>query len=346
MTEKLEITLEKVKKNIDDYILLDMRDAVSYRNGHIDGALLYKDFDLSDIKVDKIPVLYCEYGEKSLAEAEKLSSEGINVLSLKDGFKSWLASCFTILEKKELERYDRQMILPQIGLEGQEKLKKASVLIVGAGGLGSPAALYAAAAGIGNIGIIDGDTVCLHNLQRQILHSTERIGKNKSESAKETLEALNDNITVKSFPFYLTKDNAVEIINKYDLVIDCTDSTDLKLLINDICVELRKPFIYGGASGLTGQVMTCIPGKTPCLRCIFEDVPPDNGCFSCETAGILGAVCGITGSVQALEAVKYFTMPSDEPVGKMFIIDGASLRTRCMSLKKRNSSCKVCGKDH
>lgn len=206
---------------------------------------------------------------------------------------------------EELKRYSRNIINREIGVEGQKKLASSSVLIAGAGGLGSPAALYLAAAGVGRIGIIDGDKVDISNLQRQIIHDTQRIGINKAVSAKESIEKLNPNIKVEIYENYLDEENGYDIIKKYDLVLDCFDSFISKMILNDICVNLKKPYIHGGAAGFGGQIYTYIPDKTPCLRCITGgETPGDNG-LNCINGGIAGFTVGAIGAVQAGEATKY-----------------------------------------
>lgn len=235
--------------------------------------------------------------------------------------------------------------MPQIGLEGQIKLKNAKVLIIGAGGLGSPVSLYLAGAGIGHIGIMDADAVSLSNLQRQIAHSISTEGVNKALSAQKSMMALNDQIEVTSYPFRLTSENAEEIISKYDFVIDACDNFETKFLINDACVLMKKPFCHAGILGFEGQVMTWIPGDYPCYRCIFEEIPEKGSVPNCSQAGIIGAVAGIAGSVQALEAVKYFTGAGELLTGKLFTFNGLTMRTRIVPFSEKNSECRVCSEN-
>ena len=180
-----------------------------------------------------------------------------------------------MLGSDEMERYARQIILPEIGRNGQKKLAKSKVLVIGAGGLGSPAALYLAAAGVGYIGIADGDVVSLSNLQRQILHRQVRLGENKAASAKKTLQELNQNIFVQAYPFYLQDENILKIVQEYDFIIDASDRLENKFLINDACVLIKKPFVHAGILQFGGQIMTYVPGEGPCFRCIFEDMPEE-----------------------------------------------------------------------
>ncbi len=246
----------------------------------------------------------------------------------------------TELSPEEYLRYDRQIILTQLGTEGQLKLKNASVLIIGAGGLGSPAALYLAGAGIGHIGIMDADEVSVSNLQRQIAHSMETEGINKALSAKQALEKLNNTIEVRAYPFRLTPENAAEYIGQYDFILDCCDNFETKFLINDTCVRLGIPFCHAGILEFGGQVMTWIPGGDfPCYRCVFEDVPEDGD----VPKGIIGAVAGIAGTVQALEAVKYLTGAGELLAGKLFTFDGLTMKTRTVRFSSRNPECGACG---
>ena len=249
----------------------------------------------------------------------------------------------SILTAEEYLRYDRQIILSQIGEKGQIKLKNSGVLIVGAGGLGSPAALYLAGAGVGRIGIIDADSVSASNLQRQIVHSMKTEGVNKALSAKQRLEELNSNIEVEAFPFSLTPENAEEYIGKYDFVIDGCDNFETKFLINDTCVLMEKPFCHAGILGFEGQVMTWVPqGEHACYRCVFEEIPDGDSVPNCSQAGIIGAVAGIAGTVQALEAVKYITGAGELLLDRLFVFDGLSMKTRFVNISGKNPECRVC----
>ncbi len=252
---------------------------------------------------------------------------------------------FEELNAEEVRRYDRQMILPQVGSEGQKKLKNASVLIVGAGGLGFPAALYLVGAGVGTIGIMDADTVSISNLQRQIIHNMDTEDMNKAESAKLSLQKLNDRIEIRAYPHALTVDNAEEIISEYNFIIDAVDNFETKFLINDVCVLLKKPFCHAGILRFEGQVMTYVPGNNPCYRCVFEEIPESGSIPNCSQAGIIGAVAGIIGSIQALEAVKYLLGVGELLTGEIFVLDGLSMRTRIVSVNKKNERCRVCGND-
>ncbi len=241
------------------------------------------------------------------------------------------------------ERYARQMIITEIGPEGQEKLSSARVLIIGAGGLGTPCALYLAGAGIGTIGIADADEVSVSNLHRQVMHPFSRVGVNKAESAKASMLALNEEVNVVTYPYFLTPDNIQDIINDYDFVIDCVDNFETKFLINDTCVKLRKPFCHGGVIRFNGQVMTYVPGQGPCYRCIFEDVPAEGDVPNNADVGVTGPAVGVIGSIQALEAIKYITGIGELLTGRMLVFDGLTMETRIAKFPKASIWCPACG---
>lgn len=247
------------------------------------------------------------------------------------------------LQEREMERYERQIILPGVGLKGQKKLKHAKVLIVGAGGLGSPAALYLAGAGIGKIGIADADEVSLTNLHRQILHKTQNEGKNKAESAKEGLLQFNDEVHVVTYPYFLTPDNISDIIAGYDFIIDAVDNFETKFLINDACVIAGKPFCHAGILQFQGQIFTYVPGQGPCYRCIFEEIPSKGSIPNCSQVGVMGPTVGVLGCMQALEAMKYILGIGKLLTGRMYIFDGLTMTSRIAKFPKSSSHCRVCG---
>ena len=247
------------------------------------------------------------------------------------------------LTDEQLSRYSRHITLKEIGAKGQKKLLAAKVLIIGAGGLGAPAAMYLAAAGVGTIGIADCDKVELSNLQRQIIHTTNDVGKSKVQSAAETINALNPDVNVVTYEAYINSKNIADIIKDYDFIIDGTDNFPAKFLINDACVLGGKPFCHAGILRFEGQLMTYIPGKGPCYRCIFEAPPPKDSVPSCREAGVIGAMAGIIGSMQALEAVKYITGQGEMLSGSMLIFDGLKMEWRKVRLPKKVHSCPVCG---
>jgi len=245
--------------------------------------------------------------------------------------------------KDQAERYSRHFVLDEIGPQGQRKLSDAKVLIIGAGGLGSPAAMYLAAAGIGSIGIADADDVDLSNLQRQILHGRQDAGRAKVLSAKETLNRMNPDVAVHTYRMLVTADNIMELIQKYDFIIDATDNIPSKFLINDACVLAKKPFSHAGVIRFQGQLMTYVPGEGPCYRCVFRDPPPKDAVPTCKDVGVVGAMCGVIGSLQAMEAIKYILGVGDLLTGTLLTCDALTMRFRRVTLPKDTSDCPVCG---
>ncbi|WP_036904724.1 HesA/MoeB/ThiF family protein [Prevotella sp. AGR2160] len=245
------------------------------------------------------------------------------------------------LTEEQIERYSRHILLADVGLEGQEKIMNAKVLIVGAGGLGSPVALYLAAAGVGTIGIIDADNVDLSNLQRQVIHFTKDVGKPKVESAKEKMQAINPDVKVNTYKEFLYSGNALDIIKDYDFVIDGTDNFPVKFLINDACVMLGKPFSHGGILRFKGQTFTHVPGSA-CYRCMFKEPPPAGAVPTCSQAGVLGAIAGMLGTIQAAEALKYITGVGELLTNRLLTFDAKTMDFRTIPVKQRDS-CPICG---
>ncbi|MDO4321286.1 MAG: molybdopterin-synthase adenylyltransferase MoeB [Lachnospiraceae bacterium] len=244
---------------------------------------------------------------------------------------------------EQLERYSRHIILKEVGAKGQKKLMNARVLIIGAGGLGAPAAMYLAAAGVGTIGIADADEVDLSNLQRQIIHSTEDVGKAKVQSAKETMNKMNPDVTVRTYRTFVSAENIMELIQDYDFIIDGTDNFPAKFLINDACVLAKKPFSHAGIIRFRGQLMTYVPGAGPCYRCVFKDPPPKDAVPTCKQAGVIGAMGGVIGSLQAMEAVKYILGVGDLLTGYLLTFDAIKMEFRKIKLPSRVADCAVCG---
>jgi molybdopterin-synthase adenylyltransferase len=238
------------------------------------------------------------------------------------------------LNDEQIERYMRHLSLGEIGGKGQEKLVNASVLVIGAGGLGSPAALYLTAAGIGRIGLVDGDVVDRSNLQRQVLHSTPDIGRPKVVSAKEKLNALNPAVQIETHQFFLDHTNILDLVNQYDFVLDATDGFPIKFLINDACVLANKPFSHAGILRWDGQIMTCLPWRSASYRCVFREQPPPGAVPTCAEAGVLGAMAGTVGTIQATEAVKYFLGKGELLENRLFIYDSLRMRTRTVNVKR------------
>lgn len=243
---------------------------------------------------------------------------------------------------EQLERYSRHIILKEIGTKGQKKLAAAKVLIIGAGGLGAPAAMYLAAAGVGQIGIVDADVVDRSNLQRQIIHTTPDLNKPKVLSAKETMEAINPDVNVVVYQTFLYSKNILGIIADYDFILDGTDNFPAKFLINDACVMANKPFSHAGIIRFKGQLMTVIPHESPCYRCAFHNPPPKGAVPTCREAGIIGATAGVIGSLQALEAVKYITGAGELLTGKLLTFDALTMNFHTVKLPARGDGCAVC----
>lgn len=248
--------------------------------------------------------------------------------------------------KERMERYARHRVLKEIGEKGQERLFNGKVLLIGTGGLGSPAAFYLAAAGIGTIGIADADVVDLSNLQRQIIHNMQSLGRPKVESAKERIHLLNPDVHVVTYKDMVTSHNIADIIRDqdYDFIIDGTDNFSSKFLINDACVLLGKPFCHAGVVRFGGQAMTYVPGAGPCYRCVFDAPPPEGAVPSSKEVGILGAIPGVMGGIQATEAVKYILGAGQLLTGRLLMYDGLAMTFRTIPIS-RSPECAVCG-DH
>jgi adenylyltransferase/sulfurtransferase len=249
-----------------------------------------------------------------------------------------------ILTNEEIRRYSRHLLMPEVGLTGQKKLKAAGVLIIGAGGLGSPAALYLAAAGVGRIGLVDFDVVDESNLQRQILHGTSWVGKPKLASAKARLLDLNPDITVETHETVLTSANALEILKDYDIIIDGTDNFPTRYLVNDACVFLGKPLVYGSIFRFEGQATVFDARVGPCYRCLYPEPPPPGLVPSCAEGGVFGVLPGVIGAIQATEAIKLIIGQGEPLIGRLLLYDALSMRFRELKLRK-NPACPVCGEN-
>lgn len=248
------------------------------------------------------------------------------------------------LRDDQIERYSRQILLPNIGGKGQEKLLGAKVLIIGAGGLGSPAALYLAAAGVGRIGIVDSDVVELNNLQRQVLHSTQNVGKSKVDSARERMTGINTDVEVIPHKIRLTSENILDIIKKYDIIVDGSDNFPTRYLVNDACVLSKKPLSHGGIFRYDGQAITIVPGKSACYRCLFPEPPPPGLVPSCQEAGILGAVAGVIGVIQANEVLKLILGIGEPLAGRLLVFNALESSFRIVKVP-RNRECPICGEN-
>jgi molybdopterin-synthase adenylyltransferase len=246
------------------------------------------------------------------------------------------------LTEEQIQRYSRNIILEQVGGTGQEKLLASKVLILGVGGLGSPAALYLAAAGVGTIGLVDGDQVDLTNLQRQIIHHTADVGKRKTASAKRKIKAINPDVTVRTYDAWARADGVRDIIRGYDFIIDATDNFPAKFLINDACYFERIPFSHGGILQFEGQLMTVIPGRTSCYRCIFPGPPSVDAVAPCGQAGVLGVLPGVIGALQATEAIKYLLGIGELLTDSLLTYSALTMGFRKVSAQRR-ADCPLCG---
>ncbi|MGN0149275.1 MAG: HesA/MoeB/ThiF family protein [Clostridia bacterium] len=249
------------------------------------------------------------------------------------------------ISKKQEERYSRHIMLNEVGRSGQEKLLESRVLVIGAGGLGSSVLMYLAAAGIGTIGIADADKVDSSNLQRQIIHSERDINKAKVVSAKETINAMNHDVKVNIYEEFIHSGNIIDLVKEYDFIVDATDNFSSKFLINDACVISKKPFSHAGIMSFQGQLMTYVPGHGPCYRCIFKNPPPKEETLHLSRVGIIGAMCGVIGSMQAMEAVKYLVDAGNLLTGSLLTYDALKMEFRKIKLPEKVTECPVCGEN-
>jgi molybdopterin/thiamine biosynthesis adenylyltransferase len=247
---------------------------------------------------------------------------------------------------EQIERYSRHILLQDVGVEGQERIINSKVLVIGAGGLGAPVLLYLAAAGVGRLGIIDGDVVDLSNLQRQVIHFTPDLGKPKVESAKEKIKLINPDVNVVTYHDLFSATNAFDIIRDYDFIVDGTDNFPVKFLINDACVLAGKPFSHGGILRFEGQTMTYLPGTAAaCYRCVFHSAPPPDAVPTCSQAGVLGAIAGMLGTIQAAEVLKFITGTGELLTNRLLTFNAKTMNFRNVNVR-RNKKCPVCGEDH
>jgi len=336
--------------------IIDVREGDEVEQGILPGATHiprgFLELRIEDAVPDKDrPVLvYCAGGTRSALAAQSLQDLGYrDVRSLAGGFNAWkdAGEAWVIpatLSAEQRRRYSRHLLIPEIGEAGQQRLLGARVLLIGAGGLGSPAALYLAAAGVGTLGIVDGDAVDDSNLQRQIIHTTDRIGQPKVESARDAIAALNPDVTVELHPVRLTKDNAQELIEQYDVVLDGSDNFATRYLVNDICVLLQKPYSHGSIFRFEGQATTFDPRveTEPCYRCLFPEPPPPELAPSCAEAGVLGVLPGMIGMIQATEVVKLVLGIGEPLVGRLLMYDALGMTFRTLKLSK-DHHCPMCG---
>ncbi len=354
-----EVTIDDVKAQMGNGakpMLLDVREREEYREGHLEGAVPlprgFLEMRIEETVPDKsTPIIaYCAGGVRSLIAARTLKEMGYeHVTSMSDGYTAWKNAGYKWVAdrqftQEQMTRYARHFTLPEVGEQGQAKLLDAKVLCVGAGGLGSPVALYLAAAGVGTIGIVDHDTVDMSNLQRQILHTNDRVGMPKVESAEMTLNALNPDVNVVKFNERLSSENVMRIIKDFDIVVNGCDNFPTRYLINDACVMTKKILVDGSIFQFEGQVTVVDPNDGPCYRCLFPEPPPPGAAPSCAEAGVLGVLPGIVGCMQALEVIKMILGAGKPLVGRMMHFDTLSSEIRVLKLRK-DPNCLVCSEN-
>jgi molybdopterin/thiamine biosynthesis adenylyltransferase/rhodanese-related sulfurtransferase len=334
-------------------VLLDVREETEWEAGHAAGALhvsksyLEQDIEGAVPDRDRPIVIYCAGGIRSLFAGQTLQALGYtNVASMAGGFQSWKAQGLEwdmprILSEAQKHRYSRHLLIPEVGVEGQGRLLDAKVLLVGAGGLGSPAALYLAAAGVGTIGIVDFDVVDVSNLQRQILHTTDRVGERKVDSARKTINALNPEVNVVGHEEMLTEANVERIIAGYDVILDGTDTFETRYTVNDAAVAAGIPVVHASVFRFEGQLTVFKPFDGPCYRCLYPTPPPPELAPGCSVAGVLGIVPGIMGMLQANEVLKLILGLGDSLAGRLLLFDALDASFTELRLK-RDPACPVC----
>ena len=356
-SEITEVTVDDVKDQLtgaDRAVLVDVREPDEVADGVIKGAItiprgfLELRIEQAVPNKDQEVIIYCQGGVRSAMAAKALEELGYGqVKSMAGGFGAWKRGGHSfvmprVLNAEQRARYGRHLILPEVGEEGQIRLLESRVLLVGAGGLGSPTALYLAAAGVGTIGIIDMDVVDASNLQRQILHNNDRIGEPKVESARKTLELLNPDVKVNTYNERLTRDNALEIFSQYDVVVDGADNFATRYLVNDACVLSNVPNVHGSIFRFEGQATVFKPHDGPCYRCLYPEPPPPGMAPSCAEAGVLGVLPGIVGCIQAMETVKLILGEGDTLVGRLLNFDALGMNFKKLKLQK-DPCCPICG---
>ncbi|TMD43973.1 MAG: molybdopterin-synthase adenylyltransferase MoeB [Chloroflexi bacterium] len=339
-----------------EIVLVDVREKHEWNEGHIPGAVHvprgYLELQVEEAvpDKDKTVVLYCAGGVRSLMAGATLQQMGYkNVVSMAGGFGAWKGNGYSFVQPRTMseaqaKRYSRHLLVPEVGEEGQFKLLDSRVLLIGAGGLGSPAAYYLAAAGVGTIGIIDADVVDDSNLQRQILHNTQRIGQYKAESARETIEALNPDVKVITHIERLDESNVARIIADYDVILDGTDNFPTRYLLNDAALIANKPVVHGSVFRFEGQLTVFKPYEGPCYRCLYPEPPPMALAPSCAEAGVLGVLPGIIGILQATETIKLLLCIGDPLVGRMMTYDALAGEFNELRLF-RDPKCAACGEN-
>jgi molybdopterin/thiamine biosynthesis adenylyltransferase/rhodanese-related sulfurtransferase len=339
-----------------DVVLIDTREPHEYQEAHLEGGKLVppgllKD-EISSAAPDKSArtILYCRSGNRSATAAAQMQALGYeDVASMAGGILAWQEQGLPVvategMTPEQRDRYSRHTLLPEVGVDGQLKLLNAKVLLVGAGGLGAPTALYLAAAGIGTLGLVDDDVVDASNLQRQVIHNTERIGMPKTESARKTIEALNPDVNVVEYRMRLDASNILEVIEDYDVIVDGADNFPTRYLLNDASVRLRKPVVSASILSFDGQISTFVPFEGPCYRCLYPTPPPAELAPSCSANGVLGVMAGTMGLLQANEVLKLVLGIGEPLIGRLLLFE--ALSTRFTELKvHRDPDCPICGEN-
>jgi molybdopterin/thiamine biosynthesis adenylyltransferase/rhodanese-related sulfurtransferase len=349
-----EIDPAGAETRLGEAVFLDVRELDEYEQGMIPGSVFIPRGHLESQVENKLTnrgapvIVYCAGGVRSAFAAKTLRELGYtDVVSMAGGFGRWKNEgrpwvTPAVLSPEQRTRYHRHILLPEVGEAGQQKLLESRVLLLGAGGLGSPAALYLAAAGVGTLGIVDMDVVDASNLQRQVLHNVERIGERKVDSAKKTLTALNPDVDVVTYDVRFGADNILSILDGYDVVVDGTDNFPTRYLLNDASLMKRIPVVHGSIFRFEGQVTVFDPYNGPCYRCLLPEPPPPELAPSCAEAGVLGVLPGIVGSVQALEAIKIVLGLGDPLVGRLLAYDALEQSFRTFKVR-RDPRCPACG---
>jgi sulfur-carrier protein adenylyltransferase/sulfurtransferase len=338
-------------------VVIDVREAEEWSTGHIPGAkhvpksYLESRIEGAAPERDQHVILYCQSGNRSAWAARTLIEDlGYeNVESMTGGFTLWKDRGYDVetprtLSAEQRERYSRHLLLPEVGIEGQQKLLDAKVLLLGAGGLGSPAALYLAAAGVGTLGIVDNDEVDLSNLQRQVIHSSDRIGISKVDSAETTINALNPDVNVQKHPVRLDADNIMDILPGYDIVVDGLDNFPTRYLLNDASVRLQIPVVSAAILGFEGQLSVFKPYDGPCYRCLFPVPPPAELAPSCGANGVLGVLPGTMGLLQATEVIKLVLGEGEPLIGRLLMYDALAARVTEVKVR-RDPECPICSRE-
>ncbi|HWO15276.1 MAG TPA: molybdopterin-synthase adenylyltransferase MoeB [Solirubrobacterales bacterium] len=339
-----------------DVVLIDTREPHEYQESHLEGGklvppgLLKEEIEAAAPDKAARTILYCRSGNRSAIAAAQMEDMGYeDVASMAGGILAWQEQGLPVvaaegMSPEQRDRYSRHTLLPEVGVEGQLKLLNAKVLLLGAGGLGAPTALYLAAAGIGTLGLVDDDVVDASNLQRQVIHNTERIGESKTSSARVTIEALNPDVEVVEHNMRLDAGNILDVIRDYDVIVDGADNFPTRYLLNDASVRLRKPVVSASILSFDGQISTFVPFEGPCYRCLYPTPPPAELAPSCSANGVLGVMAGTMGTLQANEVIKLVLGVGDPLVGRLLLYE--ALGTRFTELKvRRDPACPICGEN-